>query len=184
MSGQPRTFLATHPSISAALHHYWSTQVPGRWASGNSDRRRMALGAASHRPALRRPRHIGRSSVYRSKGGAQLQPWCWSSTKDSTASPPPPPHTQTGTGLEKVAQTKLAPSNPAIAPLLINQSPVAMGPVVTANPASIPQLAGHPIMRPKTSQVSMKVCHAVWSKEHEDMHGQQQAGANDSHHRP
>ena len=49
------------------------------------------------------------------------------------------------------------------------------------------QLAGHPIMRPKTSQESMKTCHAVWSEEREDIHGQhtqQQARENDSHHSP
>ena len=70
-----------------------------------------------------------------------------------------------GTGLEKVAQTTLAPSNPD----------------------RIPQLAGHPITRSKTSQKSTKTCHAVWSMEREDTrghHAQQQARANESHHRP
>ena len=118
----------------------------------------MALGAASHRPALRRPRRVGRSSVYRGKGGARLPPWCRSSPLQGQHRSP-----HTGTGLEKVAQTKLAPSNPV----------------------SIPQLVGHPITWSKTSQESTNICH-VWSMEREDTHGhhaQQQARANDRHRR-
>ena len=119
----------------------------------------MALGAVSHRPALRRPRRVGRSSVYRGKGGARLPPWCRSSPLQGQHRSP-----HTGTGLEKVAQTKLAPSNPV----------------------SIPQLVGHPITWSKTSQESTNICHAVWSMEREDTHGhhaQQQARANDRHRR-
>eukprot|EP00745_Piridium_sociabile_P040227 TRINITY_DN767_c0_g1_i3.p2 TRINITY_DN767_c0_g1~~TRINITY_DN767_c0_g1_i3.p2 ORF type:complete len:152 (-),score=16.29 TRINITY_DN767_c0_g1_i3:3422-3877(-) len=60
------TTLFAQDSVTLSLS--FSLQALGRWASGDGGRCKMALGAASHEPALRRSRQDGRSPVHLRQG--------------------------------------------------------------------------------------------------------------------
>ena len=152
------------------MRHYATTDQPKSWGDGRVVK---AAGAGWRWEPLATDLHSGGQgvSVAVPSTGAKVELGCnlgvgAALSRDSTA-PPSSPHHHMGTGLENVAQTKLASSNSV----------------------SIPQLAGHPVTRSRTSQESTKTCHCIlqWSMEREDTHGhhiQQQAGANDSPRRP